>query len=70
MRNISEVVGKRIAKLRQEKELSQEALAELSGLNKNYIGNVERGEYNVTLRTLQKIAKSLDVTLVELLKKF
>lgn len=59
-------LGNRIRFLRKEKGLSQEQLGELSGLHTNYIGHVERGEKNVTVESLEKIAKGLDVTLDDL----
>lgn len=59
-------LGNRIRFLRKVKGLSQEQLGELSGLHTNYIGQVERGEKNVTVESLEKIAKGLDVTLEDL----
>jgi len=47
--------------------LSQEKLAEKTGLNRNYVGEIERAEKNITLETLQKIAKALDVRVGDLL---
>ncbi|MFS0555779.1 helix-turn-helix domain-containing protein [Brevibacillus reuszeri] len=61
-------LGNRIRFLRKVKGLSQEQLGELSGLHTNYIGQVERGEKNVTVESLEKIAKGLDVTLEELFR--
>lgn len=58
--------GQHLRKLRKQKSLSQEQLAELSGLHRTYIGGLERGERNPTLITLIKIAKSLNVQLGEL----
>jgi len=48
--------------------LSQEALAEGASLSKNYIGNVERGEYDVGLGALARIADSLGCSPSDLLK--
>ena len=46
---ILKIIGKRIAQARIENKLSQEKLAELSGLHKNYIGSIERAEKNPTM---------------------
>ncbi|QNK57428.1 helix-turn-helix domain-containing protein [Paenibacillus sp. PAMC21692] len=68
MSDLVEKVGERIRQLRKEKGLSQERLAECSGLHTNYIGQVERGEKNLTLETLEKIVAGLDVSLEELFR--
>ncbi|MEX2554605.1 MAG: helix-turn-helix transcriptional regulator [Actinomycetota bacterium] len=60
--------GVRVRTLREARDLSQERLGELAGLHRNYIGAVERGEYNPTLVSQAKIAKALGVSLSELLK--
>jgi transcriptional regulator with XRE-family HTH domain len=44
-----------------------EAFAELLGLSKNYVGNVERGEYEISLSTLARVAKILGLKMSELL---
>jgi transcriptional regulator with XRE-family HTH domain len=59
--------GKHIQKLRVEKGLSQHQLAFEAELNKNQIGNIERGEVNPTISTLRAISKALDVHPKELL---
>lgn len=70
MKKLFKTVGTRIAKKRQGLHLSQERLAEKSGLHRNYIGSVERAEKYVTLTTLFKITKALDLKLEELFKGF
>ena len=59
-------VGARIRVLRKEKGLSQEALGEKGGFHFSYIGQIERGEKNVALLNLAKIADALEVNLLQL----
>jgi len=59
--NINEKVGFKIRRIREERGLSQEKLAALAGLHRAYIGQVERGEKNIGLKNLEKIAKTLEV---------
>lgn len=61
-------VGERIRALRKERGWSQEEFADYCELDRTYIGSVERGERNVTLKSLQIIAKTLKITLSELLQ--
>ena len=46
---------------------SQETLAELAGLNRSFVGAIERYEHNITLATVEKLAKAFDLTVAELL---
>ncbi|MBO5307402.1 MAG: helix-turn-helix transcriptional regulator [Lentisphaeria bacterium] len=52
--------GDRVRELRISQGLSQEVLAQKSGLHRTYIGGIERGERNVSLENIQKIAKALN----------
>lgn len=66
MKNIEERFGKRVRELRQAKGLSQEELAFKAGVHRTYLGGIERGERNPSLRNIAAIAKALGVTLSEL----
>jgi transcriptional regulator with XRE-family HTH domain len=58
---IQQRFGERVREVRRSKGISQEALAEKAGLSPAYFGRVERGGPNVTLKTIYKIARALDV---------
>lgn len=62
-------LGRNIRFIRQRRGTSQEALALSCGLHRTYIGAVERGERNITLLTLQKIASALMIEPVDLLQE-
>ncbi|MDM1352074.1 helix-turn-helix domain-containing protein [Myroides sp. BIT-d1] len=58
--------GIRVKELRIERNLSQEQLAEKSGLHRTYIGMIERAEKNITLVNIQKIANAFDLSIKKL----
>ncbi|HDR1061151.1 helix-turn-helix transcriptional regulator [Pasteurella multocida] len=58
--------GKRMKELRKQKGLSQEELALLCELDRSYVGSVERGERNISLINIHKIAMALNVNATEL----
>lgn len=62
------VLGENIRTHRRNVGLSQEKLAEKSDLHRNYIGDIERGEENVSVDTLIRIATSLNVSLSDLVR--
>ncbi|MBA3617869.1 MAG: helix-turn-helix transcriptional regulator, partial [Rubrobacteraceae bacterium] len=56
------LLGERVRELRSGLGLSQEKLADVSGLHRTYIGAIERGERNVSLRNIVRLAQALDTT--------
>jgi len=69
MPDINKEVGKRITKYRKKRGLTQEALAFEADLHRAYIGQIERGEKNIGVKNLQKIAKTLNVKMAKLLEE-
>jgi XRE family transcriptional regulator, regulator of sulfur utilization len=61
-------LGERIRIIRKEKGLSQDQLGELADLHTNHIGAIERGEKNVTIESIIKVSKGLNITLEELFR--
>ncbi len=61
--NIQKKFGAKLAYIRKSKKLSQIKLAELVDMNFNYIGQIERGEANVTIKTMIILANALNVEL-------
>ena len=64
-----EVFAKNLKEIRKSKGVSQEKLAELCGLHRTYIGAVERGERNISLQNVEKIAAALCGDVVELFRQ-
>lgn len=58
--------GQKVRNERQKQSLSQEELAAKAGVHRTYIGMIERGEKNITLTNIEKIAKALGLTMSEL----
>jgi len=59
--SLATIAGDNIRGFRNKLGVSQEKLAEYADLHRTYIGSVERGEYNLTLQTLERIAKALKI---------
>jgi transcriptional regulator with XRE-family HTH domain len=66
-RDVLEKFGEKMQKVRKSQGISQEQLAGLLSMHRTYIGMVERGERNPTIRTLYKIANALKVSSSDLL---
>lgn len=64
---VSKEIGKRICQIRKKRSITQEDLALEAGLNRAYIGYIERGERNPSTDTLVKISKALNISVKELL---
>jgi len=58
--------GKRVRKVRKGKGISQERLAEIAGIDRSYMGNIERGEKNITLKKAYEICDALEVEIQDL----
>ena len=58
--------GQRVRELRKSKGLSQEAMAALAGLDRSYMGYIERGEKNITLLKIYQISEALEVEVGDL----
>lgn len=56
-----------LRKLRSKRNLSQEKLAELTGLHRTYVGSVERGERNISIDNMERFSLALGVSVSELL---
>lgn len=69
MSDISKALGQRIRNYRTGKHLSQEKLAELAGCHPAYIGQIERGEKNATIESIEKIFSALGISLSKLFEK-
>lgn len=66
--NIISQFGRKVQQRRRSLGLSQEELAELADVHRTYVGMIERGEKNITLRNIAKFAKALGVPITDLLK--
>lgn len=59
--------GVRLRELRRQSGVSQEKLADLAGLHRTYVSSIERGERNVSLVNIERLAAALGVTMAELM---
>jgi len=65
--DLQRTVGRNLRAYREARGLSQEAFAEVVGVHRTYMGGLERGERNLTLRSLERLAAVLKVDPLELL---
>lgn len=63
------LLARRIRKLRLQRGWSQEDLAEVSGLHRTYVGDVERAERNISVDNIEKLAKAFKIQVWELFKE-
>ena len=66
--DLQKTVGRNLRAYRLERGLSQEAFADVLGVHRTYMGGVERGERNLTLKSLEKMAEQIGVKARELLE--
>lgn len=59
--------GDRLREIRRKKGISQEKLADLAGLHRTYVSGVERGERNISLLNIERLAIALDVAMPDLM---
>ena len=66
--DILDIFGNKVRELRKKLGISQEELANRSGLHRTYIGMIERSEKNITIKNIEKIAHALEIEIWELMK--
>ena len=66
--DMRKLVGRNVKRIRQEKGLTQEQLAELSGFSQQYISGLEQGQRNPTIVSLYELATALGVSHMELVR--
>jgi transcriptional regulator with XRE-family HTH domain len=69
VQDIQKQLGATVKELRLKRKLTQDVFAERSGLHRAHVGEIERGESNVTLQTLKIIADTLGVRIADLVRK-
>lgn len=69
MSELRRVLAENMRHLRTEKGLSQEGLADICGLHRTYISDIERCERNISIDNIEKIAAALNISVAELLRE-
>ena len=67
--DLQRTLGGNLRRIRLDRGLSQEAFAEVVGVRRTYMGGLERGERNLSLRALERLADTLGVEPLELLRR-
>lgn len=65
--DLQRTVGRNVRAWREQRGISQEALADLVGVHRTYMGGIERGERNLSLKSLERLADALGVDALDLL---
>jgi transcriptional regulator with XRE-family HTH domain len=65
--DLQRIVGRNLRAYRKARGLSQEAFAEVLGIHRTYMGGIERGERNLTLKSVERIAKRIELEPLSLL---
>ena len=61
------IFARNLKKMRVKQRLSQEKLADIAGLHRTYVGSVERGERNISIDNMERLASALNITIQDLL---
>ena len=67
--NLREIVATNLRRLRHAKSMSQEELADRAGINRNYVGMLEREQHSATVDMLEKLAEVLEADPVEFFRR-
>ena len=67
MKSLQRILADNLKRVRAERGYSQEKLAEIVDLHRTYISGIERGTRNVSLRNIEKIARALELPVIDLL---
>lgn len=66
--DLQRILGRNLRAYRKARGLSQESFAEVLGVHRTYMGGIERGERNLTLQSLERIAEQIDMEPLSLLQ--
>lgn len=66
---IQVLFGRAIRKFRSEKQISQESFADMCGLHRTYISDIERGQRNVSIENIEKMANALNMNISDIFRE-